>query len=419
MNRDFLSCKRGQRRAGPCPRLHVMAWALIGLGLCAPDVGAAMPAELIGPDLNVQSVSVTSLRDGVLHYFDEDRTLQSSEVGRWVQLRAIGGEDLVGVIPDQMLWLTDGQRFSGRWVGPTPDGEKLKWRHPLLGLVVVPLEDVVQVHWSLTEREQINAPIGTPISDTVVMTNGDALTGFVSALVEQGVTLVPLEAGQPVTIPYGRILSMTLANPPREVPEPYHRVTLSDGTRAWADQINITGERVSWRFIPPGSSAGQVEVSIQELSRIDFLAGGLRLIDLTRLPLRTVDQADVFGLILPVRVDGRAIYLHAPTKIAFDLPDGASRFAASAQLDTTDPVAGMDDWPDFHLVVSCEGREVTRGHLSGAHPVTRISTPVSGPTLTIRLDAGLNGPILDRLLLRDAVILVRSSQPVPSEDPDR
>jgi len=417
MNSEFFNWTRPKRRPGYWLRMSVVVLALMCLFMPARAGLAATHAELIGPDLNVQSINLTSLRGGRLHYFDENRTLQSSEVGRWVQLRAIGGEALIDAVPGEMLWLTDGQRFSGRWVGPTPDGEKIRWQHPLLGLVIVPLEDVAQVHWSLAKRDQVDAPIGTPVSDTVVMTNGDALTGFVSALVEQGVTLIPLEAGQPVTIPYGRIVSMTLANPPRLVPEPYHMITLSDGTRAWADQISIIGERVSWRFIPPGSSAGEVVVAIQELSQIDFLAGGFRLIELTRLPRRTVHEADVFGLTLPVRIDGRLIRLHAPTKIAFDLPDGASRFAASAELDRTDPVAGMVDWPDFHIVVSCEGQEVTRGHLSGARPATRLNAAVSGPTLTIRLDAGINGPILDRLLLRDAVILIRSPVSAPSEDP--
>jgi hypothetical protein len=394
-----------------------MVLALVCSLLPARAVLAATPAELVGPDLEVQPISLTSLRGGVLHYFDANRNLKSSEVRRWVQLRVIGGEGSISEIPLQMLWLTDGQRFSGRWMGPTPDGEKVRWQHPLLGLVVVPLEDVAKVHWSIKGADQIDAPIAMPASDTVVMTNGDALKGFISTLAPQGVALVPLESGRAVTIPYGRIRSMTLASPARQVPEPYQMVTLTDGTRAWADQIVLSDTRASWRFIPPGSSAGEVDIPIGDLSQIDFQAGGFRLIELVRLPMRTVKQTDVFGLTLPVRVDGRSIYLHAPAQITFDLPAGASGFAASAELDTTEPVPGMDDWPDFHLVVLSEGTEVGRVHLSGSHPTARIRSPVSGPTLTIRLDAGINGPILDRLRLRDAVVLIRPQISVPSEDP--
>jgi len=411
-SQTHLRCKRVF-----CPCLAVGGFALVCLFLPAGEALAATPAELIGPDLSVQRVSVTSLRDEVLHYFDAQRNLQSSGIGQWVQLRSIGGEALIEVISGERLWLTDGQCFSGRWVGPTPDGNKLQWEHPLLGLIEVPLEDVAQVYWSLEEQGTINAPIDTPVSDTLVMINGDVLTGFVSALVEEGVALIISEAGQQVTIPYDRIRSMSLANPPRRVLEPYDMVTLTDGTRAWADQVTITGERASWRFIPPGSSAGEVEVPIEELSRIDFLSRGLKLIDLTGLPLRTVQEADVFGLAIPMRVDGQSIHMHAPIEIAFDLPEGAGRFAASAELDTSDPAAGMDDWPDFHLVVLCEGEQVTSGYLSGSNPAIRINTAVSGSTLTIRLEAGLNGPILDRLLLRDAVILIRSPESAPSEAP--
>lgn len=414
-------CSAAPGRSGCYTRLPVRAvapypiWAgVLALFMAAMPTAAVTPAQLIGPDLEVQSVNVTSLRDGMLHYFDPQRTLRSGAVGGWVQLRSIGGEDTDGSTPAASVWLTDGQRFAGEWVGPTPDGLGLRWRHPLIGMVTVPLEEVARVTWLAGEGTTSTAPADTPTTDTVTLTNGDALSGFVSALTEQGVALIPDAGRDPVTVPYSRIASMTLANPVRPTPEPYHLVTLTDGTRVFADGVELAGDRASWRIIPPGSPVREVEAPIEALARIDFRAGGLRLIDLTDLPRRTVRVADVFGLPLPIRTTGQSLWMHAPTQVQFELPDGAVRFSAVAELDTTgDTPADMVSWSDFQVVVSVGGEEVGRGHVSGDEPVARLNTPVSGPTMTLRLDPGVNGPILDRLLLRDAVILIR----MPGSEP--
>ena len=390
------------------------------LVLVAP-VGAVTPATLIGPDLNAQTVEVASLNDGTLHYFDEQRTLRSSAIDRFVQLRSIGGEDVAGEVLVPGIWLTDGQRFTGEWIGPTPDGLGLRWRHPLIGAVTISLDDVARVNWAL--GDSLPAPSGVLTTDTVTLVNGDTLSGFVSSLTDQGVALVADGAGKPggdvVTIPYGRIASMALANLVRLGDEHYHRVTLTDGTRVWVDRLQITGDRVYCRVIPPGEPAVEIDASIETLARIDFWAGGLQLIDLTELPMRTVHEASVFGLVVPVRVTGRTIRMHAPGAVVFDLPDGAVRLAGVAELDYQDAPADIVDWADFQVVVSSGDTQADRFSVSGAEPVARINTLISGLKLTIRLDPRVNGPILDRLLLRDAVILVSRPGPEPSGDPGR
>ncbi len=386
----------------------------------AAPVAAVTPATLIGPDLDPKTVNVASLDDGTINYFDEQRTLRSSAVNQFVQLRSIGGDDTVGPLSAPGVWLTDGQRFTGDWVGPTPDGSAIRWRHPLIGTVVIPLEDVTRVDWIANDHE--TASSDAPITDRVTLTNGDTLTGFVSSLAETGVALVPDTGGaggDPVTIPYGRIASMVLANPVGSHAEPYHRVTLADGTRLWADDLRITSDRVYFRVIPPGAPAMEIESSVSELARIDFWAGGLRLIDLSELPRRTVEEASVFGLPVPVRVTGRSIRMHAPGSVIFELPDGAERFAAVAELDTQDAPPEIAGWADFQAVVSSEDPQDQRFRVTGLQQTVVINTPVSGPGLTIRLDPSVNGPILDRMLLRDAVILVRMPGPEPSSDSGR
>ncbi len=191
------------------------------LSLAVP-VGAVTPAKLIGPDLEAQMVDVTSLNDGMLNYFDEQRTLRSSAIDKFVQLRSIGGEDTGDLSQMPGVWLVDGQRFAGNWVGPTSDGLGLRWRHPLIGVVVVPLEDISRVNWVAGGSK--SGLSGMPSLDVVTLINGDTLSGFVSSLTDQGVELVPDiggaggaggagragGAGGVVTIPFGRIASMVL-----------------------------------------------------------------------------------------------------------------------------------------------------------------------------------------------------------------
>ena len=397
------------RPARLAPALCLLVWA--------SPLAAVTPATLIGPDLDPRPVSITSLDDGTLNYFDEQRTLRNTAVNQFVQLRSVGGEDTLSPMSPPGVWLTDGQRFTGDWVGPTPDGAALRWRHPLIGTVVIPLEEVARVAWIAGDGPP--APLDAPTQDTLTLTNGDTLLGFVSSLTEHGVALLPEVGGAPVTIPFGRIASMSLANPAGLLNEPYHRVTLSDGTRVWADDLRITDDRMYCRVIPPGSPAMQIELPVAELARIDFWAGGLRLIDLAELPRRTLEEARVFGLPVPVRVTGRSIRMHAPGSVAFELPAGSERFAGVAELDTRDAPPGIAVWADFQVVVSSKNPQDQRFRVTGHKRIVRINIPVAGPGLTIRLDPGMNGPILDRLLLRDAVILVRLPGAEPSGDPGR
>jgi len=398
-------------------RLRVLS-TRVGL-LVAVSIGAiavsgaraVTPARLIGPDLVAQPVTIAGLSDETLTYFDEQRILRSAAVDGFIQLRSIGGtEDTAAPYP--CVTLTDGQRFTGDWVGPTPDGAALRWRHDLIGEVVIPLDELAGVIWRAGGASAV--PAETPATDTLIFINGDTLTGFVSMLNGRGVELVPDAGGAAVTIPYERIASLVFANPSRAMLEPYHRVTLADGTRVGADEVRLGNDSASWLAAPPGASPVRVQTPITELARIDFRTGGMRLIDLTELTLTVQPDAGVFGLSIPARIDGGTIRAHAPAALTFDLPAGAARFAALAELDTQDAPQGIVGWADFQVVVLTDSAEAGRWHIDGAQPRTVMNTPVAGTELTIRLEPGVNGPILDRLRMSDAVVLIRTDEAEPT-----
>lgn len=383
----------------------------------ALPAGAVTPARLIGPDLQVRPIEITTLDNNTLSYFDDQRILQATDINQLVQLREINGEMLADTSHMPGVWLTNGQYFAGNWVGPNADGSGLVWQHPRIGNVTVSLEDITRVNW-IADTAQSD-PRDTPTADTLTLVNGDTLSGFISSLTEKGIAIVPDTGDASVTIPYGRIASMSLSNGRTQVIEPNHQLTLTDGTRVQADRLQISGGLVSCRVFSPGDSPKELQMPVEALSRIDFWAGGLRLIDLTELPMRTTKKAYVFGLPVPLRVSGQSIRMHAPGEVSMELPDGSQRFAATAELDTQDAPAVMADWSDFEVVVSTGGNEPERFRVTGLNPVVRINMPASAPGLKLRLDPGVNGPILDRLRLRDAVILVRTPGSGPTDDNGR
>jgi len=383
---------------------------------------AATQARLVDEELNTSPVRITALQDGTLSYFDQDRNLQHRSIDHIVQLTHLAGASAVatesGGAP--YLEMIDGQRFSGQWIGPTPDGASLRWRHDLLGDLVVALDQITTVTRIPTAASP-GRPT-TPAGDTLVLSNGDTLSGYVVALLDEGVSLIPNGQADPVTIPYARIASLNLSNPSLTGTLTEHRLTLSDGTRLLASDIGIDGEGVSCYVTPPGLGGVSMTIPAEDLLKIEFTANGFQLVEVSTLPMEEVPGDGVFGLRVPTMVHNQVIQLHAPAEIRIVLPEAAVRFACEAELDTTDAPSRIHEWADMHLVITHGQAETVTGHINGDQPRVRLNSPITGRVMNIRLDPGVNGPILDRLRLRDAVILQkhspvgRTSEPGPRPD---
>ena len=118
--------------------------------------------------------------------------------------------------------------------------------------------------------------------------------------------------------------------------------------------------------------------------------------------------------------------LHAPVTVAFALPAGSCRVTAEAALDLpADLPAGRGAWADVVVwlgepVESAEPvqsadaadimADVGRVRLMLSQPTGRFNVPLAPgrSRLTLRLDPASNGPILDRVALRGARVLVES-----------
>jgi hypothetical protein len=68
-------------------------------------------------------------------------------------------------------------------------------------------------------------------------------------------------------------------------------------------------------------------------------------------------------------------------------------------------------WSDFVVRVTA-GDAAQDCRITREQPSGRINLPFGGTAtrLTIELDAGVNGPVMDRLRLRDAVVLIEQAR---------
>jgi hypothetical protein len=372
---------------------HWLAILAVALGAYVSRAHAATQVTLVGPDLKPERVQMQGLSDGVLTYFDSQRRYQSRKLAELVQVRQIGDEPKAQVKPatTSVVELVDGQRLLGRWAGGDADGETIVWQNELLGTMKLPLDRVRSITWS-----------GSPIarraggSDVVILGNGDELSGFVVAVTSEHVQVRVDDQREPLTLPLERVRALQLSNAGQPDPNA-HLIWLADGTR-----VRSTTLRVEESYMLFDANGPQRQ-PLSAVRRIDIANKAGQLVDLADLPF-SVAGGEVFGVKQPPRVTPQGLWMHAPVRATFTLPEGAQRLAMVASV--AKDGSGDARWADMELKLHVAG-DVTTWHMAAESPDTAINMAVSGRQIAIELTEGLNGPVMDRLLLRDAVVLVK------------
>lgn len=390
----------------------VLTAATFALLPCSAGV-AATTATLVGTDLGEQAITIQSLRDGVLSYFGEDRTFQTRPLGEFLQLRDVTATEQtpradVDATSLMVVEMIDGQRLIGQWMTDrSADGEMLHWRHGSMGEAIVPLEKVRRVcRVEALSRKRQDVGGESSGGDRVVLVNGDVLNGFVTAVTPTGIAIQPAGQDAASPVPLDRIVSIDLVNPMRVEHGKAHLVWLVDGSRVAARDVTMDDDRLKLEGTLFGESASPA-VAVHQVSRIDIANPRSAMVDLADQPLAIVAGGEVFGLPWPPRVGDRGIDMHAPITVTWELPPGVRRFAATAELavEAGAPRAAIQ-WADFVATFSVDGREVASHRLNAGQTGVRINVPVDGVKLEVKLAAGVNGPVMDRLRLRHAVLLI-------------
>jgi len=384
--------------------------ALLVLGHGLPALGTPAAAELLTTDLTGRRVRVHKLTEDTLSYFDETRRLMAQPVSRFVRVRF--DRPAVGRMPADdgrvRVELVDGQRIVGAWAADAASGEAVHLNHDVLGSVRIGLDRVRSVTWDPT-ISGAGTP-GPPSGDHLVLRNGDVLEGFLSEAGGAAVRITMQGQNEPLEVAVSSLASVTLANRPVPPAPRLDRVALVDDTLLGARNVVIENGHVTFEPAVNGSPADAViRVALPRVRRVDLRRHGDVLVDLAGLPRAVTDGGRVFGVPWPPRVEPGRLRLHAPVTVRFDLPPGARRFAATAELEESRHDEGPTAaWADLVLRVAVDGAPRLEQRLSDAAAGALINVDAEGRTLSVEVDPARHGPVMDRLVLRDAFVLVRS-----------
>lgn len=394
------------------------------VALVAAAAHAVEPAQLLDRELNSLPIQFISLSTDRLKYFDAKRQLQETSLRQYVSLRferqpmdpaALAPRDSAEA--QYPLSLSDGHVISGQFAGVDEQG-RVKWKTDSFGTIAFALDRIRQFakpapvdprKAAADPQGETLAPIAAleppapldPSADQAELANGDRLAGFVEKIDAKNLTLQV--NGQSLALGWERVARVTLANPIK--PAPGIWVNLEDNSRIRVDDIVMDGQRLTGKALEGRS----VELATAMVISID-LTLRQRLVRLGDLEWSAVTEAgaayrSVFGVNIPPQLTGDQARLHAPLTLRFELPAGAKRFAAAADLEE-----GSTDWGDLVLKISDGKGELFNQRLNGASPGAKINLALRDRRLLIHLDEGVNGPIRDRLILSRAVILVEGTK---------
>lgn len=362
--------------------------------LLAAVTGEADDATLVDEKLEPHRVTLQSLRNNRISYFDQQRNYRRARLDQFLQWRCVEAAPAAKDNPYAMIELIDGQRLRGEWIGADETGDALVWRHALLGHTTIPLDQVRGFY-----KPGAAPPSKHLEQDTIVLTNGDSMFGIVLGVQAAGVTFEPDGQDQAIALAVQLMRRMDLANPLQTKPAPGHMIYFKDDSRVLAERIAIDDGKLVLE------DDGAMPIPMSQIARIDFADARRRLVGLPSLEMTVTGGGEVFGMAMKPRVQGADVLLHAPIAVTFSLPSGALRFGAVAQVDIDDERPSM--WADFELIVEVDGKEAARHHLTAENRAADVNVKCRGSVLQLRVESGANGPIMDRLRLRDPVILIK------------
>ncbi|MCC6581621.1 MAG: hypothetical protein IT440_14410 [Phycisphaeraceae bacterium] len=374
---------------------------------------AAVPAVLIGPDLQPRRVQLQGLRDDAVSFFDESRQYQTLPRKQVLRLTLDATRDEPrDRASGMMLELTDGQRLTGELVSLPADANAdadatLAWRHAQLGDLVLPMEQVAA--WR-REASPPNAEPAAPTSDRAALVNGDVLTGFLVSLSHEMARFQVDGQSQPLDLPLHRIATLTLANPAAvdKLAASRTMVWLRDGSRLATAGFTLAEDQCQL-LRPTLGHHDKLTLPVSIVHRIDLADPAYRLVDLADLPRTCTGGGEVFGVPMPARSVGSTLLLHAPITLNLTLPAGAQRLTANARLDLDAALTpALRQAAGFDLIVQSDDRTPERFRLDAEHDAIPLNLllPTGTSSITLRLDPGPNGPVLDRLRLTDALLLL-------------
>lgn len=388
--------------------------------LCNQALGNT--ATLLGPDLEPVWVEIRTISPEWIRLDNGPGDAMILKPEQVLRLTLNGSERSTPDAGSAVLTLRDGQVLVGTLVASNDD-EAVRIKLDANRAVQVPLDELL----SLAIKQNAKTP-AVDEDDALLLATGEVLTGFVETFTKDAVGFVVGDADDVIEIPMQRIQALSIANKPRpvEAKPGMLRVTTTEGSVLLVEDATLTPSApdkparvligasslpiLASRSADEGVStaaSSQLTLPLERVVTIEPVSTKVSLTSLSKVEWDVVDGGEVFGVGMPPRVAPEgAIHLHAPVTLGFDLPKGVRRLAFTAAMDLDKNVPEVRrGMAGCELVVYDGDNAVARHTLTPDGPAKRLNVPLTGD-LRIALEAGVNGPVLDRVILTQAELLV-------------
>jgi len=386
----------GRGSPGGChPRLVGSVLLLVVL---APVIaGGAVNVTLVDSSLQSREVRLQAMGQDQVRFAGEDRRLVTEPIGQYVELRFDPGP--AESAPTQWVEMTDDQRLVGE---PTGDGEmteSLTWKTDTLGTFDLSLDRIRAV--------RLGKPVpDADMADVIVSANGDRLEGFVLGMSGEGIEFQPNGSDQTLTLQWAQLGSMRLANPDADRDADRYQITTVTGDRLRVGDLAFTGS--VFRFEPVLRASGEaVQLDPRAVRRIAVPSDAGQLRSLVAMPTSRVAGGEAFGVTWPIHTRGDAMHLHAPVTVRIDLAKGSNRAAGVVRLDVQPRHRqAARQWSDMTVVLRQGEAAIWRARITAETSEAAFNVAVEEGPMFIEVEVGRFGPVLDRVRIEDAVVLV-------------
>lgn len=386
---------------------------VIPMLLVAATAAAETPVRVVSDDLRVRSLVLGEMDETGAVFRDDDSRRTRVTAGSLLAVTVARAPRTLPEFPvlstgsRVFVELIDGQRLAVE-VGPTEALDTLSGLAVGFGPARIPLERVARI-----ARPGAPWHAATPDTDTVLLTNGDRLTGFVEAI--GPVVTIDTGRGASSSVPLDRVMEVLLANP--AVPAPGPLATDDQGVALHAVTLRVDAAgrmELTTRPGPIGIDSRGEDTLVYDRPPARLL--GFRAAD-TRpvLALSAIEPTgarptgDRRWTPAPVRQPGEDavlpighVLMPAPAEAIYPLVSAAGR---PARFACTVRAATPGDWTDCVAGVHAEladGSRVLLGEhrLTASSPTGEIASdlPPGTRALVLTVDPGLHGAVQDAVL---------------------
>ncbi|MDO8630909.1 MAG: NPCBM/NEW2 domain-containing protein, partial [Phycisphaerales bacterium] len=399
-------------RAGTAAFVLTVVCATRAGAVLAADPGVEVRVRTVEPDPVVGRLTALSLQSGaVLQSGDDKRQIATRDVismevfDAYRESTPDDSDDPPVGRDGAFVGLANGDRIKGR-IGRSA-ADVLALDTPDLGNLTLPLEQVARIRFAQAAMPAyaesvrwFERPLASE-DDRLLLTNGDVVRGFVTAIDHEGVTIDNGSAKN--TIPLRLVVAARLIHPQPAPPQGLYAVA------AFRDGSRITFTSLEWvnREIEARSAGGaRLEFDAGRVSRLDLLGGRWEWLSsqspasYEHTPMLALDweyrpDRNVMGG--PLTVAGetfkRGIGVHSRSSLIFEIRGEYRELVTSFGMDDDSGPAA-----DVTVAILVDGQKrFEKAHIRSGmlHGPVRLDVAKAG-RLELIVDFGENGDLQDR-----------------------